>query len=85
MEERSIRDSFSTIASAARSEARSGDSAANSPPGRLPMTSTFHSSLPRERSRDDSISSRTPAAMHSRKADSSLREFVFAFGAHIDL
>src|SRR6266852_924028 len=70
VEERSIRDTLPTNSSAARSAASSGESEASSPPGRLPSSSTFHSSLPLERSRAESVSSRTPAAMHSRSADS---------------
>src|SRR6267143_146960 len=70
VEERSMRDSLPTISSAARSAASSGESKGNSPPGRLPSNSTFHSSFPLERSRAESISSRTPAMMHSRSADS---------------
>src|SRR5208282_448695 len=68
--ERSIRDSFPTAASAARNAASNAESPANSPPGRLPINSTVHSTLPLLRSRAFSFSSRTPAATHSRSADS---------------
>src|SRR6266404_7289583 len=70
VEERSTRDWLPTNSSAACSAASSGESGFSSPPGRLPRSSTFHSSLPFERSRADSISSRTPAAMDSRNAAS---------------
>src|SRR5208337_2613914 len=69
--DRSIRDSFPTASSAARNAASNAEPAANSPPGRLPINSTFHSSFPLLRSLALSISSRTPAAMHSRSAASS--------------
>src|SRR5207302_55159 len=71
VEERSMRDWFPTNSSAARRAASRGESAESSPPGRLPSNSTFHSRFPLERSRGGSISSRTPAAIASRRADSS--------------
>src|SRR6266567_276159 len=49
VEERSMRDTLPTNSSAALSAASSGESEASSPPGRLPSSSTFHSSLPLER------------------------------------
>src|SRR5207249_5153543 len=61
---------ISINSSAARSAASSGESFESSPPGRLPSSSTLHARLPFERSRGGSISSRTPAAIDSRSADS---------------
>ena len=52
VEERSLRDLLPMTSSAARSAASSAASAGRSPPGRLPIKLSFHSSLPRLRSRE---------------------------------
>src|SRR5882724_4186415 len=68
VEERSVRDWLPTASSAARRAKMSGESGRSSPPGRVPRSSTLKFRRPLERSREDSSSSRTPAAMHSRRA-----------------
>ncbi len=85
VEERSMRDWLLTYSSAARNAARRGEFAESSPPGRVPRTSIFQSSLPFERSRGGFHFVADAGGDGFVECGFELDDFVFAFGANVDL